>query len=124
MASKLAKKELVDYVNSRIDLINQKKQIVVSDKGNTLHIVIPFNKMIYDKGFINIYGTLNSKPYFGIITYNKANASLYNVINPENRIYLISASVEENRLLRVMLFVNSYSVITLDSNDYFEQVII
>lgn len=124
MSEKLAKKEYVDRVDNKVDWIRVKKQTVVSNNGNTLHIVIPYDRMISDKGFINICGTLNNYPYSGIITYNKSSAKLHNLIDQGDGLYIIDSYPEENRLVRIMVFVRSYSVITLDSCDYFEQVII
>lgn len=124
MSKKLAKKEYVDYVNLRLDLIDVKKQIVVTDKGNTLHIVIPYDRMLYDKGYMIISGTLNMKPYLGILNYSRTNATLTHVISQGDNLRILTSYAEENRLVRVILFIASYSVVTLDCNDYFEKALL
>lgn len=124
MSAKLSKKEYVDYVNNRVTLMNQKSQIITNDAKTVLHIVIPWETMTYDKGYMFITATLNSFPYVGMLSYDRYNATLHDIFKPNIGVTIITRGQEENRLLRVVLNIAEFSVLKLDSPDYFEQVVI
>lgn len=124
MRKKLTTKEQTDYINSRIDLINQKKQLIINQEKQTLHIVIPYDKMQYDKGYFLISGTLNGAPYVGVLCFDKNSAQLHDVLHSGGTIRINSAGQEENRLLRIIMQIELFSIIYLDCSDYFEKAIL
>lgn len=124
MSTKLAKKEYVDYVNSRVTIMNQKSQIIANDGKTVLHIVIPYETMIYDKSYILITATLNSHPYVGMLCYDRYSATLYDIFKTNAEVTVITKGPEENRLLRVVLNIAACSMLKLDSPDYFEQAVV
>lgn len=124
MRKKLITKELADFINSRIDLLEQKKQLVVNAEKQTLHIVIPYNKMQYDKGYFLISGTLNNAPYVGVLCFDKNSALLHDVLHNGGTIRINSAAPEKNILLRIVLSIEMFSVIYLECSDYFEKDVV
>lgn len=118
MKAQLATKE---YVNNQVDNIKMHYAYLVNEGKRFVHIVIPYDKMMYDKGAMYIYATLNSIPYVGLICYNKQTAVLHNLHNGEERtITLNEAKPEENRLLRMIIRIPEHSVLKFDCTDYFE----
>ena len=124
MSREYAKKEYVDYVNDRINLMNMKSQIVVNGLKTVLHIVIPYDRMVYDKSYILITATLNTYPYVGMLCYDRNSATMYDIFKPNIGISIIVTGQEENRLLRIVLNIAEFSVLKLDSPDYFEQAVV
>lgn len=124
MKAKLATKEYVDDINSKIDLINQRKQLIINEAKTFLHVIIPYNKMQYDKGFILISGTVNGSPYLGVLYYNIISAILHEVVHTAGVFKISSVKAEEDRLLRIVFEIEPYSLIWFDCSDYFEKALV
>ena len=75
------------------------------------------------KGIFLISGTLNSDPYVGILCFDRTSAVLHDVFHNSGTIRIDSAGQEENRLLRIIMKIELFSLIWLDCSDYFENAV-
>lgn len=110
------------YVDKRVSDIKTHYAYFTNQLNGFVHVVIPYDRMIYDKGSMFIYATFNGIPYVGMICYRKGTATLHNLHVGDNgvKITLNEAKPEENRLLRMIIRIPEHSVLKLDCTDYFE----
>lgn len=113
------------YVDKRVSDIKTHYAYFTNHLNGFVHVVIPYDRMIYDKGSMFIYATLNGRPYIGLISYNKTSATLHNLhVSDEGmKININEAKPEENRLLRMIIRIPEHSVLKFDCTDYFEYAV-
>lgn len=117
MGIKLARKE---YVDKSIKEISNHIAYIVNRTNIYIHILIRYENMIYDKGYVFIKATINGIAYVGIVRYSKTEANLVDIMSGTNKLTLNIVRVEQESMIRMIFQAAQHSIIGIECSDTFE----
>ena len=118
MGIQLVRKE---YVDKSINEISNHIAYIVNRTDKYIHVLIRYENMLYDKGYVFIRANINGYLYIGMVQYSKTTAYLNDIFsNSENKITLNITRVEQSSMIRMIFQCDLHSVIALECSDKFE----
>ena len=114
MGIKLPTKEYVDKLKNNFAIISNKT-------NKYIHVLVRYENMIYDKGYIFIRANINGYLYIGMVQYSKTTAYLNDIFsNSGNKITLNIVRVEQSSMIRMIFQCDLHSIIGIECSDIFE----
>lgn len=96
-------------------------QYLISQNYTHLHIVVRRSNMLYDKGSLFVYGTMNGVPYVGVISYNGKYGSFeLKTITGDGFSYAYGGLESNGTIIRMVFNVRQYSTYVIQGTDPFE----
>ena len=114
MGIKLPTKEYVDKLKNNFAIISNKT-------NKYIHVLVRYENMIYDKGYVFIRANINGYLYIGMVQYSKTTAYLNDIFsNSENKITLNITRVEQSSMIRMIFQCDLHSIVGIECSDKFE----